>query len=127
MSATFVCLFVVGSNKSAVCVHPWCNGEVVCCTFVNREYSIRCVVLLHDLIMNESNDSLPVVQSSGLGTLHTKQNAFILGYNRDVHARHNPCSSYSFIRQYFCSLALYVNPMVAQTSVVRISGCLSHN
>src|SRR6185312_10229578 len=100
--------------------------------FVNREYSIHCIyasyiflVLLHDSTINESKDLLPVVQSRGLGVLHSKQNGFILGSNRPVHARHNP--SLRFIRQYSCLCVSYVNPMVTQTSVVRISGCSSHN
>jgi len=48
--------------------------------------------------MNESNDLLPVVHSRGLGALQRQQNAFILGSNWRVHARHNPISSRSSIR-----------------------------
>ena len=119
--------------KSAICVHSWRN-DVIFRTFINREYSIHCIyasylcfILLHDSMINESNDLLLVVQSRGRGVLHSKQNAFILGSNRYVHARHNPISLRSFIRQYCLHAATYVNPMVFQTFEVRISGCLSHN
>src|SRR6185312_5251485 len=125
LSVTRVNSFVV---HSAICVHPWRN-DVISRTFINREYSIHCIyasysflVLLHDSIMNESKDLLPVVQSTGLGALHSKQNTFILGINCPVHTRHNLSSA--FMRQYFCSS--YVNPMVTQTSVVpQLGTCLS--
>ena len=132
LSVTRVDSFVVGSKHSAIRVHPWRN-DVISCTLVNSEYSIHCIypsysfsVFFHDFIINESNDLLSVVQSRGRGALQSKQNAFIVGSNCCVHARHNSVSLYSFIRQYFC-LSSYVNPMVTQTFVVRISGCLLHN
>src|SRR6185369_7585298 len=73
LSVTLVDPFIV---KSAICVHSWRN-DVIFRTFINREYSIQCIyasylfsILLHDSVINESNDLLPVVQSGSCDALH---------------------------------------------------------
>src|SRR6185312_3255616 len=50
-----------------------------------------------------------------LGALHSQQNALMQGFNGAIHARHNPSVWSTFIRQYFCLLVSYVNPMVIHT------------
>src|SRR5438128_8209307 len=60
------------------------------------ENSSISFILFHDFIIKESRDLLPVVQSTGLGALHFKQNAFIYLSNLVVHAHntHKPaCKS----------------------------------